>query len=357
VIEPNPAKPIYSIVVGTDRDLVSIGGYSGTGETVTPLGNVAAFDLGQGTWRDLASMPFDPPLLSPGAVWTGNEVIVLGNPCGPTRLGDVALDCKEATLQAAALTVSSNTWKEITVPDAVKRATKPYAFTVKGIGWTGTEALFTVVQDLESPAKGYWLYNPATDEWRSAPDPDAGAEVTCLQDRTLFAARVGAFDPETGIRDSSMGAAEGQISAWELELNGDPRWVALAQTPKPLPAIDTDGVWCIGGNMLVYMANGVGTSEMTTLWFEPTKGSWERLPNLGAMSSDSGGAEVDGTRVIWPPAGDNAFVLRPGAAAWSSLSRPIEVQLPAHRSGIVGGQVFTDMRVRGGTDQLAVVAP
>jgi hypothetical protein len=270
-----------------------------------------------------------------------------------------ALDCSEATLGAAVFSASDNEWRTIDVPDEVRTGTEQPPFNVRGIGWTGREALFSVTQDATKPGYGLWFYNPGSDEWRAAPEPDRGAEAICFQGDSLLAARVGNLDPETNVTGSALGLASPTIKTWQLDTTGAPAWVELPDTPKP--PIDADQTWvsCLGGTRLIYTAHGAKTQRVeAAMSFDAATREWVSIPPLDALVGDVSGATVGGTIVAWPGAAlKEYFMLDPGATSWRTVSRSDEHVGQARVAGSVGNYAFVAFSTTGEVNQILLVDP
>lgn len=72
---PIPGRDIHS-VVWTGHEMIVWGGWSGS--NVTPADG-AAYDPIANSWRELPAAPIAPPPLETAAVWTGREMVVVGD--------------------------------------------------------------------------------------------------------------------------------------------------------------------------------------------------------------------------------------------------------------------------------------
>jgi hypothetical protein len=356
VVEERPNAPLYPRVVGAGEDVVLLGGVVPKEDGLyLPVGTAVAVD-DDGQTRQLQPEPFEPPLLDPGTVWTGDEVIALGNPCGMTSLAENPMPgegCKEATLRAGALSVSADEWRTIDVPAMVASKHSDAQFFVSGVGWTGEEALFSVMQG--SGARSYWLYNPETGSWRSAPAPPSESETDCFHGGQWLAARAGSLDPNTGVIDPAAGTRTPQITTWRLDTGDVPRWVELAPFDKPDQAPLADTVACSGG--LVYASDS--KAGVDRLWFDQQSKRWESVPRLDIEPEVIPASTVSkGSRLVWPAQGDSFFVLANGAQSWVRHARPPSVSSAAKAMGVVGDRVFVTTQSRSSeVDQLALVDP
>lgn len=362
VIQLAPVRadaPKHPTVLAAANDVVYLGGVTRSGAaTWTPSPSALAFDTNSNEWQELPDAPFSPALINAGAVWTGEEIVTVGQPCERSTLEENAAPCEPKGLNAGVLSISERKWRTLEVPEPVTSSAVNVDadYFVSGLGWTGKEALFAVAHG-QSAAPSYWLLDPAEGTWRSVPAPDAGAEATCFQDRAWFAARSGTLDTKTGISNLGRGPSVPTITTWKLETDGDPRWTELPSTKKPdLEGVHSDLLVCYG-SQLTYTPSADGPTGNNRLWFDATTGSWQALPALLGQDAMPPTAEVGGYHVAWPTTGDAFHVLPPSAQNWSRVARPADIGLSPSTLGPVGDKVFVNVVGEESVNQLILIDP
>jgi hypothetical protein len=99
----------------TGDEMIIWGGQAGSDAQAETFGDGAAFDPASGTWRTIAPAPIGPRARH-SAVWTGNEMLVMGGTERAFGSGD--------SLQAAAYDPQTDTWRRIaSLPSARTDAT------------------------------------------------------------------------------------------------------------------------------------------------------------------------------------------------------------------------------------------
>lgn len=155
-----------------------------------------------GAWREVPSSPFAPELVT-AAVWTGEEVIVLGDD------GD--------QLAAAAYEPTGDRWRDVADPPAALAVFGP-ALTPR---WTGSEVL-------AATGDGHvFAYDPGEDQWTARVEPD---ESMALASGPLLAV-------------SSRGVLARSSTGWWWYDDATDRWdeltaPALDATKTTLAALD-----------------------------------------------------------------------------------------------------------------------
>ena len=155
-----PAGPLgrregYSSV-WTGKELIVIGGT--LGDTIAKP-TAAALDPESGTWRLLPGLNRLTGLLPAGAVWDGREVLVKAGGCSTGT--DGITSCRSIFL---AYNPATDTVREITLPAPSSAFGADTAASLKPIGWTGTEVVFTAA----APGGGsveIVRYNSTIDGW------------------------------------------------------------------------------------------------------------------------------------------------------------------------------------------------
>jgi hypothetical protein len=175
----------------TGRALLVWGGLAGDSLSSGHLGDGAAYDPRERTWRPLPPAPIGPR--APLSVWTGEELIVWGT---AVRGGATPRD-------GAAYQPATGTWRRI--------ADAPIEVSDAVAVWTGREmivfgaALSPTNNAPATPTAIGAAYDPATDTWRSLPasrlSPQAstaawnGRELIAWDYETV----AGAYDPDRAV--------------------------------------------------------------------------------------------------------------------------------------------------------------
>ena len=160
-----PAGPLGSregySSVWTGKELLVIGG--ALGDTLaTPI--AAAVNPRTGTWRLVPAFDdfvfFGGPN---GAVWDGHEAFVAGTlSLCPER----SSACAERRPVLVAYNPATDTVREITLPAPSEAFGADTAVSLKPIGWTGTEVVFSADG---SGSVRVIRYNPTIDGWKGVP--------------------------------------------------------------------------------------------------------------------------------------------------------------------------------------------
>jgi N-acetylneuraminic acid mutarotase len=310
-----PAAPIavpdLTLSVWTGKEMILFGRvqkHGSTGEILSSANVAAAYDPGANAWRRLPA-PFSASGY-PGnwnAVWTGEEMLVLGDvnqaydpesnrwrrfPFAPAGRAGIARwtgrelvewgggCCGDVSSDGAAYDSSKNTWRKIALP--------PVGGQQSPVGaWTGKELVILPGRDPEGNSVDGAAYDPAKDTWRalgSKPEPALGASAFWDGHRVLvvggsrahgLATNGIAYDPKTNrsrrIAQSSgrVGAAivwtgrrllvwggktfPGATVALRHGLSYEPignRWAPLSESPLP-GRVDPTAVWT-GRELIVW---------------------------------------------------------------------------------------------------------
>ena len=223
-----PAAPLSRrsgpVVVWTGTELIVWGGTDGS---LGSLGDGAAFDLAQGTWRTIAPAPIEARSLA-HAVWTGSEMLVVGGAQMHGRTGSV-----EYFRDGAAYDPANDTWRR--VPEAPVE----FADTLSPV-WTGEELIVV--------AEAAAAYNPARDTWRDLKDPPGGFPETVAWAGEAVVAIVHDIDPDAGDAATWLVRYDPATDEWTtvddrghaslatvLDRDGEPRQVLALPTATGAP--------------------------------------------------------------------------------------------------------------------------
>lgn len=222
-----------AIGVGSDTDSTTVSGHAANSWRHIATPNLSARDQGV-------------------AVWTGEEVVVVGGsstkPCAPN--GDCLINL-EPLADGAAYDPGTDAWRPI--------ANAPVPF-VRGYGaWTGNEVL--VLAEGTGGPDVLLAYDPAADAWARRPDPPANGigAMTWTGDSWVGISEFGGSDdpgwryrPTTGAWEAlppdPIGRLGPRVLVWtgtDLVLLGS-RAVEGGPTPNGLweaAALSSDGVW------------------------------------------------------------------------------------------------------------------
>jgi hypothetical protein len=180
-----PPSPLsgrsWSAGAWTGREVVIWGGATGHSSDDGMRGDGAAYDPAADSWRTIAQAPIDPtPVI--GAVWTGNEMIVVGEDA------------------SAAYDPASDTWRTVADP--------PVRLNEAHVVWTGREvilfgAFLAGVGRFTTETAIGAAYDPAADAWREiAPSElEPNAQTAAWDGSRLVAVDYGlaaaAYDPSS----------------------------------------------------------------------------------------------------------------------------------------------------------------
>ena len=153
-----------------------------------------------GHWQAIDAGPL-ATRSEPRAVWTGNEVVVVGG---------LLTDQYQALADGAAFDPARGTWRRI--PD------RPAPGRILVAVWTGEEVV-TFATDglgLETLTTGF-AFNPATNRWRPVPLPPSSAKALLSQLRIMRSVhgngRAGCFVPPDSITGLNLRSAR-----WEFRV-------------------------------------------------------------------------------------------------------------------------------------------
>lgn len=295
-----------------------------------------------GTWRELSPMPLSPRW-SPLAVWTGDEVLVLGGgidpPCPPNA--DCAGPPDEMARDGAAYDPATNTWHRI--------ADAPV-----DIGYW-YRAVFVAGELVILGDDRWWAYDPGRDAWHELPAPrqqvrDTGTLATSEDGFVFVLSRSGALwalnvarehwaqvpqgSPD-GFRRSTVVVGDAIMFSGELDGADGHVVVDLGRGGGPLVETGQSGTfqhWT--GRRLVNLdlqVSSDGTPYGGRL--DPETEEWTPLPDAPDLDADRG----DG----WTPwAADGPLMAGWGYAyddrtgVWTTLGRPAGARVDGQQAAV-----------------------
>lgn len=280
-----------------------------------------------GSWRRIADAPI-AARSDADAVWTGEEMIVIGGntapPCPPNaacaRTGTELVD-------GAAYNPVTDTWRTITAAPVRE---------INDAVWTGDQILVLADRDEAGRSAALFSYTPGTDTWQSLPAPPTltvGAGLLWNGSQAISVARV----------DGRITAYDPTASTWQ-ELPPDPLGCAseatLAVAEVQLYVFTKP---CDDG------AAPTRPEPVRVARYDPTTNAWSRLPDVELASlgefisigdqlvlAEPG--RVDGGDTDPFPAVQNGGVLDTTTGEWSELVGAPERLRNPEASGAVAHQ-------------------
>jgi hypothetical protein len=340
--------------LGAGDDVFVFGGFvipgAGPGPLLEPQNDGAIYNLRSGRWRVLPDAPFTSALYQASGVWSGEEVFVLGTPCGPTSTDKELARCKPGGLQMAAYSPSSDTWRLVEGVEAPDGAGFSEGFPVEtvGLGWVAGEAVFSV--PTADPEQQLLFVDPADGTLRWAARLD-GSDTVCATGDAVVAVQSGQVSAEGAITAPNPTAVAESLRTFELE-PATHKWVKVDETPKPASAgAMFERVYC-SGDQLVYlpvMPPPIGFDAGALRW-DAARTEWTAIPPLGGVefSGDATIAESDGALVIWVLGSDSLLILPSGAATWTTKPTPTGARAAVTLSA-TDGLVLVDETAREGS--------
>ena len=319
----------YERVVAVGGEIVVLGGEDATFKDPDPndevtefryLADGARYEPGSGRWWPIAPIPVGP-LYHPAGVWTGEELVVVGSPCGPGSgwvEEEDAEVCRPGGLWLGAYRPSTDSWRELARPVQFEylghrgwELTKGWAWGVSGVAWTGREAVFRM--GAPSEMGRLLLVDPAAGTSRWGRMPVEGAGGTSIVGPCVIGEELLVVDGQTTAPFRHVLASPLRV----LRLEGDgERWVEIDATPRPVTdRLDTESITCgLPGAGPVYLPLlGVGhppLGEGVWWWDHPSR-RWEHLPPVPSLPgvhtpNVTAALELEGHKVLmihglsWP---------------------------------------------------------
>lgn len=279
------------------------------------LGDGAAYDPAEGTWRPISPAGAPSPRADPSAVWTGREMLVWGG-FGEGYLGD-----------GAAYNPTTDTWRRLPGAGAPRPRYRSVA------AWTGQALLICggVNAALGGLLTDAASYDPKTNRWSALPPIGAragrGGSVAVWTGTELLSwgcchagAGIG-YVPATGAwlsvpADGSRFPQSPSVAVWTgrealiwgasgaTRLNeplvgqgaafgpATDRWQAISRTGAPSPRFQPEGVWT-GAELLIRGGYGDGDSlPRDGAAYDPQTDRWRPWPIDGAPAGRCDGSLV-----------------------------------------------------------------
>jgi hypothetical protein len=293
-------------IFGAGDVLVMISGTRG--EPTPPADRVFVYEPGAESWAE-SDAPFSDSLHFPGAVWTGEHLVVVGAPCSEPLKDSDAPICIGGTIEAASYSPSDRRWERLLAPSKPSGLT-PGAPLVQGLGWTGRHAAFAVLGPHD---RAILLFDPARGTW---------TEVRGSNDSTKTYCVVGGRLVRMGLPGAQPGAfTEGRTPGSVKTDRHDPdrrEWIALDDTPIMTSNVPLN-TRCQGGEAAIVTSD----PSVPVYWFSRDQAAWEALPPVPDSIVNVTPARFGATRVLWPDGHyGNYYVLHDGTATWLRVPKP-----------------------------------
>lgn len=327
----NPPARAGHAAVWTGTDMVIWGGRApdpSSTETVFPVTGFR-YDPAVDAWRAIASTGAPSGRGRPGAIWTGDEMIVWGGERG----GFVA--------DGGRYDPALDTWAPMPTLGSPPNAL------IHNLIWTGSEAI-AWGRDAQNQEKRGGLYDPASDTWRPMSSDGAPGEI------------VGSGTYPSGMlawtgRELLVWGWDGQSATPEGK-RYDPRrdaWSPMSNDGAPSHRLGEAAVWT-GREFIIWGGNTVccgSTPTATGGRYDPRTDRWRPMSTDSAPTPRANHAAVwTGRRmIVW--GGSDASLTTSGGRydpktdSWAPIS---QIDAPAARSGFSAVWVGDQMIVWGG---------
>jgi hypothetical protein len=269
-------------------------------------------------WSKL-DLPFSAPPYRPGVVSTGNDVIVVGTPCGkPIPDDEVPSHCPDASAQAAVYSSTTDDWEIVSPPPRAlaNPADSRRPFIINGIGWTGTKAVFQFRRNLVAD---FGIYEVEDDRWSVLPAMDGEPRNLCIAGDELLAVGL-PQQPPPGVVGPGLGLFEarpGPLRTARYTATG--AWEHLADQPLAAGTdpIATTMFQCQGREAIVSRWSQSGALNPLQ-WFDPSLETWSALPSPPEAFQNATPARDGTTRVLFT-VGTKYWLLPDGASQWQGV--------------------------------------
>jgi hypothetical protein len=268
---PIPARE-NPVVVWTGREIIVWGGQSGPNDNVVNSDG-ASYTPTTRKWVTLPPAPISGRVY-PAAVWTGQELVIWG--------GYDSNNPQNVSANGAAYDPEDNRWTLLAASPLSPRAQAQAVWTGQEVFILGgNPAVITSQHDYDTNGA---LYDPATNAWQTVPAPSAPAGHGL--DWTL-AVQAGsqtlAWSPwyiTTSIGSNATSTTAGFDFYSYYESSG--YWRALSQNSDPVKG-PTQAIWTghdvvvRGGSYFCGPCSGPASPEVSAL-LNPVTGSWTSIP-------------------------------------------------------------------------------
>jgi hypothetical protein len=331
------------VVVVAAHEVMVFGGYETRRGRLHPFGDGAVFDLKEAEWRRLPKSPFKRAPYPIGAVWTGQELVVLGTPCGETAPAEESTDCGGRRLDGARFGPARRSWLRIRLPAGLSTPASTGPVIPRGIGWTGELAVFSLATGLTVRFAGF---DPKMQRWRMLPGLDRDITRLCPGRDAIFGFSTSA-SPASGLSGSGP---INRLRAARLAANGS-GWSDVDEIDVP-GAGQAEFAFRCAANTVVYQAGPVQGSQQV-VWFDTNRPRWTVTPSPPLERFDSGitAARTEHFRVLWPTrsSASNVLVLPDGRSEWVRVAEPATPQEPVELLPLADGRLIVVPSVRGFT--------
>jgi hypothetical protein len=237
-----PAGPLGKrelyVSVWSGKELIVIGG--ALGDTLaTPL--AAALDPEAGTWRLVPGLNRLTGLLPGPAVWDGHDVLVTAARCST----GTNISCRSIFL---AYNPATDAVRELKLPAYSADFGADQAASLKPIGWTGTEVVFSTTV----PGSVRLIrYNPTTGVWTKGAYAPCYIPFTHPTQTAWLGNRYVAACGDDGLQIYSPAT-----DTWT--------WRTLTPGPSPLTSLESSAIVWTGTDLIAW-SGGTGRRERTPL--------------------------------------------------------------------------------------------
>jgi hypothetical protein len=298
-------------------------------DEIEPLDDGVMYDTVTQQWSDVPPAPFGTLYHSGAAVWTGEEIVIVGTPCGKTEADMDLARCAPGGLVVAAYRPTTRTWRTL------KRPTLPFGVAVEdsytepvAVGWSGGAAVFSIQS--RDPDQSLLLVNPETGGSRWAPalgaaatkagrgvyGDDPGGHQYCVVEDDLLGFTIAS----TSSAELASPPPVFQLDRASLQWRQAP---ATARTGTVRPMFEH--FHCTAGQLASIPIHPppIGI-DGGALWWNGETDRWDPLPSFGALGFAAGPsvAKVGATRVVWIQELGTISLLPAGAATWSTVATP-----------------------------------
>ncbi len=235
-----------------------------------------ALDPAEHQWRALPSPPLAAPLLYASAVWTGRELIIVGQVCWAPTSPDM---CYPGGYAAVAYNPNQNRWATLPPPPSSKRPTHETLATWAA-GWSGRVALFDVDGGLRA-------YDPTTQRWSSLGSAHRSPYVCTSEHRIIGLASDGDAGTQPLVFHFEV-RADAKNSRWTKSTTFTPSGVL----PDDPIRCTTTGASIVQRDLTAYVLDAA-TMHVSTRGPRGIHGNWYGIRTSFAPIAPDGGTDVD----------------------------------------------------------------